>query len=335
MARTTRGTRGKKASGSISVDFTGVESSGRMEEGRHLLTVDGTPEVRTSENSGTDYINWKLKGKGGVVYHTTSLQPQALWNLRNVLEAMGLEVPEGALDLDLDEMDGMTLGGEIIHEVYQGKRKAVLADIFPVSELDGEEGAEEEGAEEEESEETEVPTYEEVQEAEKDELLELAEEHGIKLSVKVKKSVQALRDFICEKLELEEEEESEEESEDELTYEVLAEMDKDELLEVAQENEIKLTLKQKKTAATLLAAIAEKLGLEEESEEEGEEAPKTTSRRKKTSSGELKKGSQVQFVDDGEELEGVVKSINTKEKFAVVDIDGDEWEVELSDLTVI
>lgn len=324
MARTSRNSRNKKSS--VSVDFTGVESSGKLEEGRQLLTVEGTPEIRTSENSGTDYINWTFKGKGGKVWHTTSLQPQALWNLRNVLEALGLEVPEGALDIDLSEMDGLTLGGEVAHEVYQGKKKAVLVDIFPESELDGEEEAEEEESEGESEEESELPTYAEVQEAEKDELLELAEEHGVKLTPKQKKSVQSMRDLICEALELEEEE-SEEEA-DELTLDALQEMSKDDLLEVAEENGIKLTIKQKKTSATIIETLAEKLGLEEE-------APKTTSRRKKTGSSELKKGSTVQFTDDGEDIEGTVKSINTKEKFAVVDVDGDEWEVELSDLTVI
>lgn len=282
MARTSR----KAKTGVIKVDFTGVESSGKVEEGRQLLTVDGTPEIKTSEGSGNDYINWKFKATGGSVYHTTSLQPQALWNLRNVLEALGLEVPEAAMDLDLSEMDGLTCGGEIEHEVYQGKKRPRIVDLFPEEELD----------EEEEEAEEEKPKG--------------------KAAAKGKK-----------------EPEPEPESEDP-SYEEVMEMDKEELVELAGEYDITLTVKQKRNVDTLRQVLVEALELEAEEEEEPEPAPKTSSRRKAGSSKELAKGSKVTFVDDGEDIEGTVKSINTKEKFAVVDVDGEEWEVELSDLTV-
>lgn len=330
MARTSRKTK----SAVVKVNFEGVEASGKVAEGRHLLTVDGAPEVKTSEGSGNDYINWKFKAPGGVIYHTTSLQPQALWNLRNVLESLGLEVEESMMDLDLSEMDGLTCGGEVEHETYQGKKRPRLIDIFPAEELEGEEDdkpSKTKGKKEEPEEESELPTYAEVQEADKDELLELAEEHEVKLTVKQKKSVQALRDAICEALELEDTEEEEEG--DEPTYELVQEMDKDELIELAEENDIKLTLKLKKNLDALRDHICEALELEGEEEEE-EEAPKTTSRRKKTGSAELKKGTKVTFVDDGEDMEGVIKSVNTKEKFAVVEVDGEEWEVELADISV-
>lgn len=284
MARAS--TRSKAKAGVIKVDFTGVESSGKVEEGRQLLTVDGTPEVKTSEGSGNDYINWKFKATGGSVYHTTSLQPQALWNLRNVLEALGLEVSESAMDLDLSEMDGLTCGGEIEHEVYQGKKKPRLIDLFPEDELD-----------EAEEEEEEAPAAK-----------------G-KAAAKGKK-----------------EPEPEPESEDP-SYEEVMEMDKEALVELAGEYDITLSVKQKRNVDTLRQVLVEALELEAEEEEEPEPA-KPASRRKAGTSKELAKGSKVTFVDDGEDIEGTVKSINTKEKFAVVDVDGEEWEVELSDLTV-
>lgn len=285
MARTSRTKRNAKAA-SISVDFTGVESSGKVEEGRQLLTVDGTPEVKTSEGSGNDYINWKFKADGGVVYHTTSLQPQALWNLRNTLEALGLEVPEASMDLDLSEMDGLTCGGEIEHEVYQGKKRPRIIDLFPEEEL-------------EEQEEEEAPKA-----------------TGKKTTAK---------------------KQPEPEPEEELTWADLQEMSKEELLELAEENDVKVSVKLKKDLDGLRSHIASELDIEEEAQEEEEpeeeEAPKT--RRKRGSSKELTKGSKVTFVDDGEDMEGTVKSINTKEKFAVIDVDGEEWEVELDDLTVV
>ncbi len=335
MARANSRNRKAKA-GVVSVDFTGVEASGKVEEGRQIVTVDGTPEVKTSDNSGTDYINWKLKAKGGVIYHTTSLQPQALWNLRNTLEALGLEVPEGAMDLDLSEVDGLEMGVEVEHESYQGKKRPRIIDVFPAEEI--EEGEEEEeetpksskkpaGKKEEPAKDDDELTYADLADMDKDELLEVAEENEIKVSIKLKKDVDALRAHIASELGLEAEEEEEEG--DEPTFESVQEMDKEALLALAEENEIKVPVKTKRDLDALRNLICEELGLEEEEEEKKPAAKET---RRKSSSKTIEKGSKVSFVDDGEEVEGTVKSVNAKEKFAVVEVDGDEWEVELDDL---
>ena len=277
-----------KAKNTIKVDFTGVESSGKVAEGRMIAEVVEC-EVKESESSGNEYINWKLKAKGGNVYHTTSLQPHALWNLRNTLEAMGLEVPDSALDLDLSEYPGMELGIEVEHEVYQGKKRPRIIDVFPVDELDGEEAEEEE-----------------------------EEEKPAKKSTSKKKG------------------EPEEGEESDLTYDEVMGMDKDELLELAEEEEIKVPAKTKRKLETLREFIASELGLEgEEEEEEPEEEEKPTRRsRRKTGTKELVKGAEVEFEDDGEDIEGTVISVNQKEGFAVIDVDGEEWEVELEDIKV-
>lgn len=275
MARTSR--KSKKAN-SLSVDFTGVESSGKVSEGRQLAEVVEC-EVKTSDNTGNDYINWKLKAKGGNIYHTTSLQPQALWNLRNTLEAMGMEVPEAALELDLSEFPGMELGIEVENETYQGKKRPRIIDVFPVEELDGEE-------------------------AESDDEPEAEEESS---------------------------------SGDDLTYDDIMEMDKEELLEIAEEEEIKVLAKVKRNLKNLRAHIASELGLEPEEEDEPEEEPEekpTRRSRRKTGTKELAKGVDVEFEDDGEDIEGTIISVNKKEGFAVVDVDGEEWEVELEDIKV-
>lgn len=269
--------RRSKKSNSIKVDFTGVEASGNVREGRQMATVDEV-EMKTSENSGNDYINWKLKAKGGAIYHTTSLQVQSLWNLRNMLEAMGLEVPEGPLELELDEYAGMEVGVEVEHETYQGKKKPRIIDLFPIEELDEPQGVDEDEEEEEpEATSEDELTADDVNDMSKEELLELAEEEGLKVLAKHKRRLPALKEFIIGELGLEEEAE------------------------------------------------------EEEDEPEEEEKPVRKSRRK-SGSKTLKKGATVQFEDDGEDLEGTVLEINTKEGFAVLDVDGDEWEVEIEDI---
>ncbi|UGO52748.1 hypothetical protein QJV46_gp44 [Serratia phage vB_SmaS_Opt-155] len=324
MARTTK----SKAKKTINVNFEGVESSGKHPEGRFLAVVDGAPEQKTSENSGNDYLNWKFKTPKGSVYHMTSLAPHALWNLKNVLEACGQEVPDGELELDPAELDGLELGIEVGTETYGGKKRARVTDVFPVEEMEESETEEEEETEEE----GEEVTYAEVQEMDKDELIELAGENEIKLTAKLKKSVDALRDHICSELGLEEEAEEEEESEGP-THEEVQEMDKEELVELAEENEIKLTVKVKKNLQALRDFICEALELEAEEEEEEDEAPAKTSRKKTGKTKTFKKGQAVSFEEDGETYEGKIKSINEKDAFAVVVVDGEEWEVELADLS--
>ena len=331
-----------KVKTSVKVDFTGVEASGNHPEGRFLFTVDGVPEIKTSENSGNDYINWKLKSSMGMVWHMTSLAPQALFNLRNVLESLGMEVEQSAMDLDLTELEGLTCGGEVEHETYGGKKRARMIDIFPEAELDGEEEQEEaptkpagkagkgKAAPEPEPEEEEL-TYQDLADASKEELLEIAKDNEVEgITVKMKKDLAALLAHIAEALELEAPEEEEEESKDP-TFESVQELDKEGLLALVKEHEIEgVTLKLKKDLAALRDHVCEALELEGEEPE----PVKPATRRKAGASKELAVKSKVTFVDDGEDMEGVVKSINTKDKFAVVVVDGEDWEVELADLTV-
>lgn len=140
MARA-RSTSTSKKKTSISVDFTGVETSGRVPEGSHIAEVQDV-ELRDSESSESQYLNFKLKVAGkGVIYHTCSLQPQALWNLRGTLEAMGMEVPDDAIDIDFSDLIGEKLGIEVENETYEGKKRPrVVATFSP----DGEEEEEEE-----------------------------------------------------------------------------------------------------------------------------------------------------------------------------------------------
>jgi hypothetical protein len=137
-------TKGKK--NTISVDFSNVESSGVPDEGDYVLEVDEV-EQKTSDNSGNDYlsITFKItegKFKGKKVWHNCSLQPQALFNLRGLLEALGFDVSTGKFEFDPADMVGESCGASLAHETYNGKVKARPVEFF--SSDDVEESAEEE-----------------------------------------------------------------------------------------------------------------------------------------------------------------------------------------------
>src|SRR5580765_3902636 len=127
----------KPKSGGVSVDFTGVEAGGAraIPDGEYVFVVEEV-SLETSQDSGQDYIKWQYKVKDGKykgarLWDNTSLQPQALWKLRQVLEAMGVEIPEGAMDLELEEYVDMEVGIVVENEKYQGKDKPRAAGYFP------------------------------------------------------------------------------------------------------------------------------------------------------------------------------------------------------------
>jgi hypothetical protein len=131
----------------ISVDFTGVESGGRhVPEGDYLLEV-AEVETKQGKESGEDYLSFTFEivegdAKGTKVYHNCSLQPQALFNLRGLLEALGVDIPEkGAMDLDPEELVGMKCGASLQTETYEGKKKSRPVEFFPESELVDDEAA--------------------------------------------------------------------------------------------------------------------------------------------------------------------------------------------------
>ena len=135
-------TRSSKKKAALSVDFSDTEASGIPDEGDYVLEVNDV-EQKTSE-AGNAYLGFTFaiadgQFKGKKVYHNCSLQPQALFNLRGVLEALGYEVPQGPRDLDIADLIGDTCGGSISHEKYEGKLKARIVEFFKVEDMGQEE----------------------------------------------------------------------------------------------------------------------------------------------------------------------------------------------------
>lgn len=133
------GNKNKKPSG-IKVDFSDTESQGVVDEGDYVIEVTEV-EQKTSDNSGADYLAWEFKIDGGdfdgrKLFHNTSLQPQALFNLRGLLEALGTEVPQGVMEFDPADMIGEKCGCTVAHEKYEGKTKARPVEFFDADDVD-------------------------------------------------------------------------------------------------------------------------------------------------------------------------------------------------------
>lgn len=216
----------------IEIDMRGVSSKGICPEGIHKVRVQKvTREI--SERSAKPYLSWELKTSGGyTLYYNTSLQPQALFNLKNVLLTLGYGVPDAVLRLDLRELKGREAYVEVMHEVYEGKKRAKVVQFLGPDEVEEEDLEDEEDIREaeEEGEEVEEEEEEEVEEEDEDD-------------------------------------ENDKDDEDEEEEEDLDSMSLEELLDYAEENDIDLThlsKKDRKKRSAVLKAIKEAL------EDEGE-----------------------------------------------------------------
>lgn len=260
----------------VNLNMKDVSVGGVIPEGEYIVTVD---EVSVEESQqGNQYLKWVFKvidgpQKNSKIYHNTSLLPQSLFNLKNLLIALGVPVPDKAFQLNLDECEGCNCGVTVTHETYDGKKRSRVTDVFPLdaSDVEGEDDGEEV----------------DLEEMSLEELIEFAEENDIKLTAKQKKrksaALAAIQDALGDDEEDEEEEADDEEADDEDTESeeeesdeddeepALEDMDLEALIEFAEENEIKLTAKQKKRKSAALAAIQEALDDSDEEEEEDDE----------------------------------------------------------------
>lgn len=145
----------------LKVDMTGVESYTRCSEGEHVAKVKKV-EMGTVQGSGDDCIKAVfevLKGndKGCQVFETFSLSEKALWKLKSFLQAIGIKA-DGKLTLDLDKLENKVCIIDVIHEEYNGQKRAKISSYLKESaDEDEEEEDEDEEEDDEDEEEEEAP----------------------------------------------------------------------------------------------------------------------------------------------------------------------------------
>lgn len=122
----------------IEIDMTGVEAwsaSRILPPGNYVCRIEQAEEV-TSQH-GTRQLAILLeatKGQyaGDQIRDWISLEPQARGRLKQFLEAAGVEVPDGKMQLDLDDLVGRTVEVLVRSELWQGReRSRVRAYEFP------------------------------------------------------------------------------------------------------------------------------------------------------------------------------------------------------------
>lgn len=251
--------RKSRSSSSVNVDLSEVEASRKaIPEGTYEVVVNGANQKDSRDGNPMIAFEFEVTEgahKGAKLYENCSLQPQALFKLKSVLMALGMDIPNKAFDLNLRDLVGLTCEVEVGHEVYEGKKRARILqynDPEETQESDSDEDDDEESVEDK------------LQDLDIDELKALAKDldiaaSDIKRAKKVKTLIELIMDSadeddILEALGEDSDEEDEDDEDEDQDYsemslsELKAEckdrglkvkkgMDKDDLIEMLEEDD--------------------------------------------------------------------------------------------------
>jgi hypothetical protein len=125
------------------VDFTDVESGGgrvRVPEGDYRVSVASVKQE--TAKSGNEMLVWEFefeggKAKGKSIRDYTVLQPNALWKLKQLLEALGIDVPSKRIDFIplMKKLKGKELGITVVDEEYENKISSKVSDYIDLETL--------------------------------------------------------------------------------------------------------------------------------------------------------------------------------------------------------
>lgn len=182
-----------RSSSSVNVDLSGVEASRKaIPEGTYEVVVNEATQKNSRDGNPMIAFEFEVAEgahKGAKLYENCSLQPQALFKLKSVLLALGMDIPNKAFDLNLRDLVGLTCEVEVGHEVYEGKKRARILQYNDPEETQDEEGVDEE----------EESVEDKLSELDFDELKDLAKDLDISSSdIKKAKKAKALIDLIMD-----------------------------------------------------------------------------------------------------------------------------------------
>ena len=179
-----------RSSSSVNVDLSGVETSRKaIPEGTYEVVVNEATQKDSRDGNPMIAFEFEVTEgahKGAKLYENCSLQPQALFKLKSVLLALGMDIPNKAFDLNLRDLVGLTCEVEVGHEVYEGKKRARILQYNDPEESQGEDSDDE-------------SVEDKLSELDLDELKDLAKDLDISSSdIKKAKKAKALIDLIMD-----------------------------------------------------------------------------------------------------------------------------------------
>lgn len=149
----------KSTKGTVRIPFDEMEEGMgrfRVPEGDYKFKIAAVKQA-VSENSGNSMIVVDFQGlegkvKGRKVRGYFPLTKKALWKLRDLLTAVGMEVPRAAVNLKLKSLIGKELGVTLSDDEYEGKISSKPTDFIDLETLESG-GVEDEDEDDEDDEE--------------------------------------------------------------------------------------------------------------------------------------------------------------------------------------
>jgi hypothetical protein len=280
----------KKKTGSVKVNFKDVESRRTPPEGDYPMKVlEATAGKSSTGNDQIEFVCEVSRGeyKGVKAWLYCPLADNSLWKLHAFLTALGEEVPEDEMDIDLGDLVDKEFVGVLTHETYNGRKRSKLTDFDSIDNYkDADEGKGKKKSKKDDDEdepkgkkgkgkkEPEMVLKSAVDEMDRDELEELIEEHDLEdvdpSSKKLKKDDDALREAVLEALEEKEllEDDTKKSKKNDkggkkkakkYDKDEVEDMDEDELQELIDESGIDVDLDDYKKLPKKVAAVIEAL----------------------------------------------------------------------------
>jgi Protein of unknown function (DUF669) len=119
----------RRSKGGTTVNFSGVESGGRKcPDGEYQAQITSAEIEESSSGNPMIVVKWKItegKFKGVVLYDNISLVPQALWKMKTLLEALGIDAQEEDVEASdyASEMVDQTATVLVTNETYEGEQR--------------------------------------------------------------------------------------------------------------------------------------------------------------------------------------------------------------------
>ena len=120
----------------ITLDFTNVKDPSnlnpqRLPEGDYVATIINV-EMLSKDGVPMPRFDIQINDHPRAVYpYYCKLQPNQLWKIRNLLLAVGKQVPKKAIKVDLSKLTGSKLGVELSDDEYEGRLKSQISAVFP------------------------------------------------------------------------------------------------------------------------------------------------------------------------------------------------------------
>jgi hypothetical protein len=129
----------------LTVDFSNVGErreggkAAHVPEGDYLLKVVGVELKSKKDDETSKYLSWRFviakpeaHADAGSIWTNTTLKPDGLWSLRNLLDDMGIAVPKSSVALPLQTIakSGRLVGATLEDNEYNGKVKSQIAATF-------------------------------------------------------------------------------------------------------------------------------------------------------------------------------------------------------------